>query len=411
MSAAPTRGARVKHLATDTERPTIQLQAGRHKRARAGYPWVYSNEIVMDPAVKKLPPGTLAALVAANGEPLGVAMFNSHTLIAARLLDRDPAAVVDAAFLGRRLAAAMALRERLYPGGFYRLIHAEADGLPGLVIDRYGDALVIQANTAGMDRLLPELLAAVEAELAPKIVVLRNDSAARQLETLPAEVKVAKGEIAGPIEMIENGARFVVDLQGGQKTGWFFDQRDNRAAVSRLAAGARVLDLYAYGGGFAIASARAGAKEVIAVDRSAPALALAEESARRNGVADVCRFARGEAFDELERRAAAGERFDIVIADPPAFVKSRKDLAAGLRGYRKLVRLAAALVGPGGILFIASCSHNVERAMFDDEVRRGLGDARRSGRILLASGAAADHPVHPALPESVYLKASLIQLD
>ena len=392
-------------------RPAIHLQPGRHKRARAGYPWVYSNEIVMDPAAKKLAPGTLVALVAGNGEPLGTAMFNAHTLIAARLLDRDPAAAIDAAFFGRRFAAAQALRERLYPGGFYRLIHAEADGLPGLIVDRYGEAVVVQANTAGMDRLLPELLEALDATLAPEIVVLRNDSSARQTETLQSEVRIAKGEISGPIEVLENGARFVVDLQAGQKTGWFFDQRDNRAAVARLAAGSRVLDLYAYGGGFAVAAARAGAAEVIAVDRSAPALALAQESARRNGVDAVCRFERGEAFDELERRGGAGERFDIVVADPPAFVKSRKDLAAGLRGYRKLARLAAALVAPSGFLFIASCSHNVERAMFDEEVRRGLGDARRPGRILLASGAAADHPVHPGLPESVYLKASLIQLD
>lgn len=403
-------------MATDTttavvDRPTIRLLPGRHKRARAGHPWIYSNEIAMDAEAKKLAPGTLVRLVASSGEPLGVAMFNPHTLIAARLLDRDPAAAIDRAFLARRLAAATALRERLYPGGFYRLIHAEADGLPGLVIDRYGEAVVVQANTAGMDRLLPDLIEALEAELAPRVIVLRNDSAARKLETLDNEVQVAKGELTGPVEVVENGARFLVDLQSGQKTGWFFDQRDNRAAVGRLCSGGRVLDLYTYGGGFAVAAARGGATEVIAIDRSAPALALAEESVRRNAVDAVCRFERGEAFEELERRSAAGERFDVVVADPPAFVKSRKDLAAGLRGYRKLVRLAASVVAPVGVLFIASCSHNVERDMFDEEVRRGLVDAGRSGRILLASGAAADHPVHPALPESVYLKASLIQLD
>jgi 23S rRNA (cytosine1962-C5)-methyltransferase len=418
MSAAPIPGARVKRLATETatlapaaDRPAINLLPGRHKRARAGHPWVYSNEIAMDNTAKKLAPGTLVRLAAATGEPLGVAMFNPHTLIAARILDRDPASAIDVAFFRRRLAGAGRLRERLYPGGFYRLIHAEADGLPGLVIDRYGEAVAVQANTAGMDRLLPELLAALDEEVAPKIVVLRNDSPARGLETLPSEVKLAKGALAGPLEVIENGCRFLVDLEGGQKTGWFFDQRDNRAAVARLASGGTVLDLYTYGGGFAIAAARAGASQVTAIDRSAPALALAEDSARRNGVDATCRFSRGEAFAELERRSGAGEHFDVVIADPPAFVKSRKDLAAGLRGYRKLVRLAASVVAPGGVLFIASCSHNVERAMFDDEVRRGLADAGRAGRILLASGAAADHPVHPALPESVYLKASLLQLD
>jgi len=365
----------------------------------------------MDAAAKALPPGTLVRLATANGDELGVAMFNPHTLIAARILDRGPETPIDVAFLRHRIAAAAALRERLYPGGFYRLIHAEADGLPGLVVDRYGDVIVVQANTAGMDRLLPEILQAFEAELSPRTIVLRNDSSARTLEGLKAEVSIAKGQLDGPIELIENGATFLADVHGGQKTGWFYDQRENRAAVARLAAGARVIDVYSYVGGFAIAAARAGAAKVTVVDRSAPALALAEEAAGLNQVRGICDFVRAEAFEELERRAAAGERFDIVVADPPAFVKSRKDLAAGSRGYRKLARLAAAIVSPGGFLFIASCSHNVDRPTFDEQVQRGLGDARRNGRILLESGAAADHPTHPALPESVYLKASLIQLD
>jgi len=389
----------------------VRLQPGRHKRARIGHPWVFSNEIAMDAAAKALPPGTMVRLDAANGEPLGVAMFNPHTLIAARILDRGADTPIDAAFLRQRIAAARALRERLYPGGFYRLIHAEADGLPGLVVDRYGDVLVVQANTAGMDRLLPDLLQALDAELAPRAIVLRNDSSARTLEGLKTEVSVAKGQVNGPVELIENGATFLADVHSGQKTGWFYDQRENRAAVARLASGARVIDVYSYVGGFAIAAARAGAAKVTVVDRSAPALALAEEAAGLNQVRGVCDFVRAEAFEELERRATAGERFDIVIADPPAFVKSRKDLAAGSRGYRKLARLAAAIVAPGGFLFIASCSHNVDRPTFDEQVQRGLGDARRNGRILLESGAAADHPTHPALPESVYLKASLIQLD
>ncbi len=389
--------------------PIIRLQPGRHKRAKFGHPWVYSNEIAMDAAAKALPRGSIVRLEASTGEALGVALFNPHTLIAARLLARDPATVIDAGFLAARLRAALALRETLYPGGHYRLIHAEADGLPGLVVDRYGKAISLQANTAGMEALLPPLLEALDAVLAPEIVVLRNDSSARGLEGVPQEVKVAKGSLDGPVELIENGARFLADLQGGQKTGWFYDQRENRAAVARLARGCRVLDLYTYGGGFAVTAALAGAAEVTAVDSSESALALAARSAELNGVKLTTQ--RAEVFAELERRAAAGERYDIVVADPPAFVKSKKDLAAGSRGYRKLARLSASLVSPGGFLFIASCSHNVERALFDEEVRRGLGDARRGGRILLSSGAAPDHPVHPALPESVYLKGSLIQLD
>ncbi|MBI3453197.1 MAG: class I SAM-dependent rRNA methyltransferase [Rhodospirillales bacterium] len=390
--------------------PVVKLQSGRHKRVKGGHPWAYSNEIVMDAAAKALPPGGLVRLESGLGEALGVAMFNPHPLIAARLVSRDPAAIINADFLAQRLAAAIALREQLYSGGFYRLIHAEADGLPGLIVDRFGGTVVVQANAAGIDCLLPELLAAIDATLAPRAVVLRNDSGARASEGLDSHVRVAKGNIAGPVELAENGGRFLADIEGGQKTGWFYDQRENRVAVAALAAGARVLDLYAYGGGFAIAAARAGAKEAVAIDRSAAALDLAGQAAALNGVSDACRFARAEAFAELERLASAGERFDIVVADPPAFVKSKKDLAAGARGYRKLARLAAALVTPSGFMFIASCSHNVDVPLFAEQVRRGIADAGREGRILRSSGAAADHPVHPHLPESAYLKAQLLQL-
>ncbi len=389
--------------------PTIRLQPGHHKRARYGYPWVYSNEIAMDAAAKALPRGSLVRLEASNGEKLGVATFNPHTLIAARILARDPATVIDEGFIAAKLKAALELRERLYPGRCYRLIHAEADRLPGLIVDRYGDAVSVQANTAGMDALLPAILGALDSVLAPKIAVLRNDSPARGLEGIAQETKVATGTLDGPVELSENGARFLADLEGGQKTGWFDDPRDNRAAVARVARDARLLDLYCYGGGFAVAAARAGAREVIAVDRSEGALELAAKSAALNGVA--LKTTKAEVFEELERLGSANERFEVVVADPPAFVKTRKDLAVGSRGYRKLARLSASVVAPGGFLFIASCSHNVERTLFDEEVRRGIGDARRGGRILLSSGAAADHPVHPLLPESVYLKGSLIQLD
>ena len=396
---------------TESEIPVVRLGPGRHKRPAAGYPWIYSNEIVMDAAAKALPAGAVVRIAAAGGELLGTAMFNPKPLISARMLSRDPAAVIDADFIAARLAAALALRERLYPGGAYRLIHAEADGLPGLVIDRFGDALAVQANTAGMDRLEPELLAALERVVRPRLVVMRNDSPARAAEGLGQDVRAAKGTLNGMVEFVENGLSFRADLRGGQKTGWFFDQRENRAAVAALAASRRVLDLYSYGGGFALAAAKAGAASVVAVDSSAPALALAADAAERNGLAATCSFRRAEAFAELARLAAAGERFGVVIADPPAFVKSKKDLAAGARGYRKLARLAASVVEPGGVLFIASCSHNVDVPLFAEQVRRGLDDAHRTGRILRTSGAAADHPVHPHLPETAYLKGQLIAPD
>jgi 23S rRNA (cytosine1962-C5)-methyltransferase len=391
--------------------PVIAVQPGRHKRAEGGHPWVYSNEAVMDAAAKALPPGSLVRLEAVGGKPLGVATFNPHTLVAARILDRDPRTRIDRDFFKLRLEAALALRDRLYPEPFYRLIHAEADGLPGLVIDRYGDVLACQLNTAGMSLLETELLAACETLLHPTAIVLRNDSSARKLEGLAEEVRLAQGELQGLVELRENGARFFADLREGQKTGWFYDQRENRRAVAALAKGARLLDVYCFGGGFGVTAALAGASQVLGIDRSEAALAQATQSAAANGVAAACRFVRAEAFGELERLAGAGERFDIVVADPPAFVKSRKDAGAGLRGYRKLARLAASAVAPGGFLFIASCSHNVEPEPFAEAVRRGVADAKRNARILLSSGAAPDHPVHPFLPESAYLKAQLLTLD
>jgi 23S rRNA (cytosine1962-C5)-methyltransferase len=392
-------------------RPTITLLPGRQKRAEGGHPWIYSNEIAMDAAAKSLPAGGLVTVRKPDGKGLGVATFNAHPLVSARLLTRDATQKIDRTFLARTLRRALALRERLFPEPFYRLIHAEADGLPGLVVDRFGKALVCQFNTAGMALLEEDVLAGLDQVLAPEVVVLRNDSSARRAEGLSNEVRVAKGSVEGPVELIENGARFEADLLGGQKTGWFFDQRANRRFMSRLARDLRVLDLYTFAGGFAVEAALAGAREVVGIDRSEPALALAKAAAIRNGVAERCTFRRGEAFAEMERLAQEDERFEMVIADPPAFIKTKKDVGAGLRGYRKLAHLAGAIVAKGGFLFLASCSHNAEPASFAEAIRRGIADTGRNARILRSSGADADHPVHPALPESAYLKAQTFLLD
>src|SRR6266436_9631959 len=256
--AAPIPGATAspkenKRLA-QKKLPTVLLRSVEDRRVRDGHPWAFSNEILMAPETKALPPGSLAILRAPSGEALGLATFNPHSLIAGRVLSSNPEATVDALFLGRRLAQAAALRDRLIGVPFYRLIHAEADGLPGVIVDRFGDALVVQVNSAGMDRLTPVLLEALEAELSPKTIGLKNDSPVRELEGLTREVVVAKGslggEAAGTIELIENGAKFVADLSGGQKTGWFYDQRDNRRFMAGLSKGTTVLDTYCYSGGF-----------------------------------------------------------------------------------------------------------------------------------------------------------------
>ena len=401
----------IQHTATRlSERPVVQLLPGRQKRVRAGHPWVYSNEISMTSETKELPLGGLVTLVDDNGGPVGVATFNSHPLISARLRTRDVDRTIDVGFFVRRLSRALALRERLYEAPFYRLVWSEADRVPGLVIDRYGETMVIQANTAGIDRLMPKILEALDDVSAPANVVLRNDSVGRRLEGLDEQVTVVKGASDGPLEVIENGVRFLCDVAGGQKTGWFFDHRDNRARITALASGQRILDLYTYLGGFGIQAAVAGA-EVLAIDRSESALDLAQRSAKLNFVAEKMTFRRGEAFAELTRLGEAGERFDVVVADPPAFVKLKRELKPGLKGYRKLVRLAAGLVSVDGLLFVASCSYHVDHPTFAETVRGGLRDARRGGRILYSGGAGFDHPVHPYLPESAYLKSFLLQLD
>jgi 23S rRNA (cytosine1962-C5)-methyltransferase len=391
--------------------PEIRLQAGRHKRARQGHPWIFSNEIDMDADAKALPPGGLVRLIDASKRPLGVATFNPHPLIAARILSHDPEALIDGDFITTRLRAALAVRESLYTVPYYRLVHAEADGLPGLIIDRFGDVCVVQVNTAGMEKLNEFLTAALQGVLAPKTILFRNDSAVRNLEGLPLEIRVVGDPLEGPIEVTENGAVFQADPREGQKTGWFYDQRDNRAFVAALSKGKRVADFYSYTGGFAVSAALAGASEVHAFDRSQAALDFATQAAAANGVGDKFSATRGDAFELLQGIATAGETYDVVIVDPPAFVKSKKDLQAGIRGYRKLFRLAAQIVTPGGYLFAASCSHHVDPPSFADAVRRALADTGRNGRILRSSGAAPDHPVHPFLPETGYLKGQMIQLD
>jgi 23S rRNA (cytosine1962-C5)-methyltransferase len=391
--------------------PAVHLLQGQDRRLRAGHPWVFSNELRMDATAKALPAGEPVCLIAADGKALALAQFNPHSLIAARVVTRNTGATLDAAFLERRLSRALRLRERLFEKPFHRLVHAEADGLPGLVVDRFGDALVCQLNSAGMARQESALLDALHRVIGPRIVVLRNDSPVRELEGLSTEVRVAKGELAGPVEIEENGLIFLGDLIEGQKTGWYFDQRDNRAFVARLARGLRVLDLYSYSAGFGLVAAAAGASQVVAVDRAQPGLDLARASAERNGLADRLTVERDDVFGALDRLAADKARFGIVIADPPSFVRSRKELKPGLRGYRKLARACGAVVGEEGFLAIACCSHNVPAEAFAEEVRKGLRDAGRGGRLLLQSGAGPDHPSHPALPETSYLKLLVYALD
>lgn len=389
--------------------PLIRLLPGRDRRVKAGHPWAFSNEIAMSAELRALPAGTPVRLEGDDGVKHGVWHFNPHSLIAARVLDRDPDAIPDAAWYQTRIGRALALRERLLPSPHYRLVHAEADGLPGLIIDRHGDAVALQANTAGMDAATPHILAALRALIDPRLVIARNDSPVRKLEGLEEAVTTLHGE-GSTAHVAEGAIRFELDLTGGQKTGWFHDQRENRARVAALCNGASMLDAFCHTGGFGLAAAAAGARHVTLLDRSEPALVLATRTAQAHGLSQV-ESVRGEALEVLERWVNEGRRFDVVVADPPAFAKARKDEQPALRAYARLARLAAQLVSPGGILFMASCSHHVAPAAYADAVAHGIWRARRDARQLFQGGAGVDHPVHPMLPESAYLKALLYALD
>ena len=353
-------------------------------------------------------PGAPVRIEGDDGWRHGTFMFNPHSLIAARRLDRDPGAVIDRAWIAARIAGAVALRAQLTPGAHHRLVHAEADGLPGLIVDRYGDVAVLQANTAGMDRMMPDILAALLDALPLRAIVARNDSAARQHEGLPAEVRLLHGT-DGAAMAEEGGVRFPVDAMAGQKTGFFHDQRPNRDRVAALARGRTVLDVFCHTGAFGLRAAAAGAEAVLLVDSSAPALAQAEAAAAANGLSGVS-SRRGDAFEVMQALGAEGQRFDIVVCDPPAFAKNKRDQDAGLRAYHRMTRLAAPLVQPGGFLFVASCSHHAPLEAFTAQVTTALLRARRDARIVHTGAAGPDHPVHPQLPESAYLKSLLLHL-
>jgi len=391
-----------------TSHKTIRLKPKEGRRARAGAPWIFSNEIQMDAAAKSLTPGTIVNVACDDGRLLGCGYFNSKSLIAVRLLDPAADTIIGTGFFVRRLERAIAIRAALYEKPFYRLANAEGDGLPGLTIDRFDETIVVQITTAGMENLIEPLNAALEKTIAPSNIILRNDTPSRTLEGLGAYVRASKGS-AQRIALEENGVRYFADVAGGQKTGWYYDQRDNRAFMASLARERTVLDAYSYSGGFGIAAAKAGAREVICLDSSAPALALGDQAAAANGA--TCKFVKADVFEELERLAAAKELFDIVVADPPPFVRARKDLEPGAKAYRKLARLAASMVAPNGFLLLASCSHNISPERFAMECAAGISRTNRRCALIRQAGAAPDHPVHPLLPETAYLKALVYALD
>ena len=392
-------------------RPIIRLKPKANARAiRHGFPWAYDNEIVTDRRTRALDPGTIAVLEDADRQVLGLVAVNPASRIFARMLDRDSSAEIGHDWFRRRLVLALAHRQRLFDAPFYRLVHAEADGLPGVVIDRFGDTAVVQPNAAWADARLDDLVTALVAVTGVGNVVMNGTGRARALEGLPEETGVVTGDLSGPVPVPMNGAIYMADLLGGQKTGLFFDQRPNHAFAQSLARDARILDVFSHVGGFALAGLAAGAGTALAVDSSEPALSLASEGAVEMGLADRLQTRKGDAFAVMEALATEGESFDVVICDPPAFAPNKKALEAGLRAYERVARLAAALVRPGGYLGLCSCSHAADLSRFRSASARGIGRAGRACQLIHTGSAGPDHPQLPQLAESGYLKALFFRL-
>ncbi|WGT49532.1 RSP_2647 family RNA methyltransferase [Thioclava nitratireducens] len=393
-------------------RPTVRLRPKAEARAiRHGFPWVYADELVTDRRTKAIAPGTIATLEDGERRPLATVTVNPNSKIIARVMSRDAEAVIDRNWITLKLARALEMRVRLFDAPFYRLVHAEADGLPGVIIDRFGDAAVIQPNAAWSEVMIADLEAAL-AEVTGVTTIIKNGAGrARNLEGLDEEMVTLRGGIDAPVEVPMNGAIYLADLMGGQKTGLFYDQRPNHAFASRLAEGARVLDVFSHVGGFALAALAGGAQSALSVDASASALELASKGAEAMGASARFATRQGDAFDTLDALGQEDERFDLVICDPPAFAPAKPALQAGLRAYERIARMAAPLVEPGGYLVLCSCSHAADLSQFRAACTRGIGKAGRSAQLIHTGYAGPDHPMLPQLAESGYLKSLFFRLD
>lgn len=381
--------------------PKLLIKLRSEVRIVQGSPWIFSNEIENFSEVKKLEKGSLVEVVIKKTQSFGVAYFNPHSLISARILSHDVAQKIDENFFIEKISNALKLREKFFDKPFYRLIHSESDFLPGLVIDRFGDVFSCQISTAGMENLIPVLTTSLIKIFPNAKIILRNDVDSRRFEGLELYVKTIAGEITDEVEIEENGVKFLIDVKGGQKTGWFFDQRKNREFIGSIAKDCDVLDAFCYLGGFGFNALKNGAKSVTFIDSSESALAKIKMQTEGKNIEII----NAKVFETLENPEFQKRRFDLVLLDPPAFVKSKKDLFSGLKGYEKLIKLSCGLVKKGGILMLTSCSHHASINELIAATNDGFRKSNRHARLIRSFGADIDHPVHPALKENEYLKS------
>lgn len=390
---------------------TLYLKKNEDRRLRLGHLWIFSNEVdVARSPLKEFVPGEAARVADSHGGFVAMATVNPAALICGRIFSRDVAERLDADFLRQRLGRALELRQRLYDQPFYRLCFSEGDYLPGLTVDRYGDVLVAQLTTAGMDKARDAVVSALRELLAPRAILLKNDSPSRELEGLEREVTMALGEVPDDIRVPEGGVEFGVSLTQGQKTGWFYDQRDNRRIFASLAAGSRVLDAFSYVGAVGLTAVKAGADSALCLDASAPALERLSANAQGAGLAERVETRQGDAFESLAELVKAGERFGAVCIDPPALIKRKKDLEVGLAAYGKLNRMAMELVADGGVLMSCSCSQHLAEGDLRYMLTRTAAKAGVRLQLLHRGTQGPDHPAQPAMPETEYLKSLVVRV-
>lgn len=389
----------------------LRLNAGADKRLRGGHVWIYSNEVnTKVTPLKQFAAGEQVVVESASGKALGLAYMNPNTLICGRLVSRSVKTPLDRSLIVHRLKIALSLREACFEAPCYRLVFGDSDGLSGLVIDRFFDYFVVQISTAGMELMKDEIVAALLKVFKPQGILFRNDGKMRQLEGLESYVETAYGEVPELVQLEENGTDLLAPVHNGQKTGWFYDHRLNRARMQQHVAGKKVLDLFSYVGGWGVQALAAGADHVTCLDASEFALDIADENARLNGAEDRFQSLHGDAFNGCKMLLEEGEKFDVVILDPPAFIQKRKDIRNGEQAYKRMNQLAMRLVAKNGLLISASCSMHLQRDRLVDIIRSESRALDRQAQIFDQGHQGGDHPVHPAIPETDYLKSYFVRM-
>ncbi|NOX42295.1 MAG: class I SAM-dependent rRNA methyltransferase [Gammaproteobacteria bacterium] len=398
-------------MSDSTKIAPLRLKKNEDRRILAGNPWIFSNEVdIQATPLTAFQSGQNIIIENCMGKPIGTGYVNAHSLICARLISRNPAYPLNKSLLVHRLNIALSLREQFFEQAYYRLVYGESDGLPGLVVDRYGSILVVQIATAGMERVKMDIIDALNKVIKPDAILFRNDVSTRNMEGLENYIETVQGHVPDTIELLENDTRFQTSLLTGQKTGWFYDQRANRSRLSKYIKDKRVLDVFSYIGAWGLQAATHGAKKVTCIDSSQRAIDAIKNNAALNGVSEQVYAMKGDAFDLLKSLKDEQEKFDVIILDPPAFIKRKKDAKEGTLAYQRINQLAMQLLAEDGYLVSASCSYHIDAKTFKNMLLNASKQVHRQLQLLEYGQQNLDHPIHPALAETEYLKTIFMRV-